>query len=769
MFHLPELVEQVVLLFDGEEPEKESSLVACTQVSRAWRQAFIHLYWRHINDAVSSRLGRTFKSLWFKRMSGYSDPQSREESLERRACLGKYLHYVRHLRLSFPWTLDLFLEWSITHQQPTELLVLTLDIGKRVHRCFSQSNQSLMTGSKAGIFSPDRESHPGEEDMEFPDASSLYDGSLSPQEQEALLSRVPRWTLRAPRYTVSRFPEQERFGRGLWQLIQSSPKLTRLGIEPYKEGFMSNPDLGGDANGAGSGLHAMEPFKQSAGALFLALVLKSHKNLTHFEPNLSMQEESVLEVMAQEQRRGSSSIQSYSTLFCHFDLPSDRAAWSLVRGRLLNTGMRRLTMDGPHIKSSRVRFFLEIFPNLEELHLVSVIRDQVTEDMETLVNTSLQKLSIRCKAFGLAACRVRFEGLKEFEALHMGREIWDLVTILRWSMPQCEVLHAGVSGAWRLTEAVQTSSIPSDVLALQRGVSSPEEMGLPIRELTLILEPSQTMPEILGAIRWMPFLTQVEFQGNWGTEVLEMLARHSLRLQRLEVLGMRGLSSQALCRILRSCKDLKSIRGPDLILRAIDVIQSQPWVCSGMQEFSCKILGVPRLTASEETELSQSDIGLEEVILEELAERTKWELDVGGVVGSGKGEGAIEGDQEKDDPRLQRKKWIAQLCRRRKLLTFQQRSRVIQHQIFSVLAKWTELEVLDLRRSPSDYKRIRIYRRRPYGLEWNFDSGVKQLATLKKLEVTYLDKFEHRAGEEERQWLRDNLPHLKAGSFVNRP
>jgi len=142
MFRLPELVEQVVLLFDGGEPEKESSLVACPHASRAWRQAFIPLYWRHIDGELRNRLGKTCMTLWFKGNDGQSKPQSREESLERCAYLGQYVHYVQHLNLRFPWTLDLFLEYSITQQQPTELLVLMLDIGGHVHRCFPWNGSS---------------------------------------------------------------------------------------------------------------------------------------------------------------------------------------------------------------------------------------------------------------------------------------------------------------------------------------------------------------------------------------------------------------------------------------------------------------------------------------------------------------------------------------------------------------------------------------------------------------------------------------------------
>jgi len=643
--------------------------------------------------------------------------------------------------------------------------------------CFPESSRrSPLIGSRAGIFSCERIDQEGttEEGVDVPGAPSMFDESLS-----SLFPGQTKWT----RELSLKFPEQERFSRGVWQLIQSSPKLMRLDLNPQTGDDIWFPNLmdnGCGGSDVAGGPHFMDPTTdstppsptlQTPGALFLALVLRAQKNLFHFQPSLNLREEIVLEVMAQEQRWGCSSIHSYSSMNSHFALPSDRVTWNLIRDRLLNPRMRHLTLGSHHTTVSRVRFFLEIFPNLEELHLISVIEDTTAKAMEDeiLVNTSIRKFSIRKKAPGLALCRVQFDGLKEFEALRLGHKIWDLVPLLRWSMPRCEVFRVGVSDSWRHTVPVLASSIPSDIQALERCLSSSKERELPVRKLALRLKRFQPIPEIVGAIQWMPFLTSVEFRGNLGAEVLELLAQHRPKLQRLKVTKMLGRSSRALCLLLRSCKDLKSVQGPHLVLRAVDVISSQPWVCSGMQEFSCRILGVPRLTAGEEMELSQSDMGLEEVRLEEAAERAKWEQDVGGVVGSGKGEGAIKRDQEKDEPTLQRKKRVTQICRRRKLLMHQQRSRELQHQIFSVLAKWAELEVLDLGYYMTDYKKDWIYRSRPYTLEWSFDSGVGQLATLKKLVAVYVHKFEHRVGDGERQWMSDNWPRLRAGSLMGRP
>ncbi|GJJ69323.1 integrator complex subunit 7 [Entomortierella parvispora] len=782
MFHLPELVEHLMLSFDGQAMQRESSLAACTQVSRAWRQIFIPLYWRHIDDSPFTRLGITFRKLWFKDKGKYSNPQSREESLERRAYLGQFLHHVRQLDLRLPWTLDLFVEWSITQQQSTQLLVLTLDPAWFVLNLnwIPEASRIPQSGFRTGLFSrleSDQETT-RIESMVTPDASSLHDGWLLPLEKDMFLLNISSIIAKP----AIGYQDRERFGRAIWQLIQKSPKLTRLTFESQVTFEKMTLELrhapdNAHGNDATEGVHPIEQstdgmsffLQKSPAAYFLNQIFSSHRNLTHFQPGLSDAEEVLLEVMAQRQRHGCLSIRSYTSVKSNFALPSDHVSWNLMRNRFLNTGVRRLSLGCRLTTASRVRFFIEIFPNLEELHMPAVGQSAVqkAEERDILVNTSLRKFSIQGKAHCLATFRVRFEALQEFEALQLGHEVWDLVPLLRMYMPQCKVFRVGVSDSWRHTER-PPSSLPSsaETWAVTKGIE------LPVRELALRLKRFRPLPDIVDAIQDMPFLTQVEFGGNLGTEVLERLTWHCPKLQRLKVTKFRGRSSLAICLLLRSCKDLISIQGPDLVLRAVDVVKSQPWVCTGMQEFSCRILGVPRLTDQEEIYLEQSDMELDEVRRHEAAERAKWQEggEEGEAIGrEGRRDGAGGDDNEEHSSMQQRKKQIQQLCRRRKLLMLQQRSREIQHQVFSVLAKWTDLEVLDLGYFRPNYRGEWVRRRRPYTLEWSFDSGVQQLESLKKLRAVYIHKYEHRVSEGERQWMSDSWPRLRSGDLVERP
>ncbi|KAG0045331.1 hypothetical protein BGZ83_009445 [Gryganskiella cystojenkinii] len=487
------------------------------------------------------------------------------------------------------------------------------------------------------------------------------------------------------------------------------------------------------------------------GARFLAQVLQRLENLSHLQRlQLSFgEEEVILEVMAQQQSLGHcQNLQSFTA----------------------NHGST----------TRQFRFFLETLPNLSSLKISAIDDNHYTaqEGQESeleavqpvLIHNALKSLCIDGYASGFGKSRVRLERLETFTACSLGPEIMDLERLLRWFMPNCKTVKVAIL-SHRCREPTSILSflpmIPATALALfleeststatasdavDQGQAKQGRTTVPLAVQEIEYDYRFWLPtrEVQESLEHMPFLTKIEFQHRIDGSVVETLSKSCPKLQRLRVSGrVRGVISRGVSKLLAAYPDLLEVSGPCLALRATDVIQYQPWVCLGLKKLECRIISVPRLTDQEQDQVLKLDRDLktpESLGVEFEQERRCWDQ----ILWKAGDEGMKQAHSR-----------IQMLRRNRGLLRLRSRSREVQEQVFSGLARLQNLEILNLGEATKQDKAVRD---RPCTLEWSFESGVQRLESLTKLKVLEVNLYEHRIREnQEVVWMKNSWPRLEVG------
>ncbi|KAG0031779.1 hypothetical protein BGZ83_004510, partial [Gryganskiella cystojenkinii] len=287
----------------------------------------------------------------------------------------------------------------------------------------------------------------------------------------------------------------------------------------------------------------------------------------------------------------------------------------------------------------------------------------------------------------------------------LGPEIMDLERLLRWFMPNCKTIKVAVRcRRWRertpilsfpstipaaasalfLEESTSTATA-SDAIDQGQAKQGRRTVPLAVQEIEYDYKLWPPTREVQESLVHMPFLTKIEFQHQIDGAVVETLSKSCPKLQRFRVSGgVRRFSSRGVSKLLGACPDLLTVSGPGLALRAIDVIQYQPWVCLGLKELECRIISVPRLTDQERDQVLKLDRDLKtpESLGEELVqERRCWDPILW---------------QTGDEGMKQARSRIQMLRHNRGLLRLRSRSREVQEQVFSGLARLQNLEILNL-------------------------------------------------------------------------
>ncbi|KAF9908545.1 hypothetical protein EC991_009690 [Linnemannia zychae] len=233
---------------------------------------------------------------------------------------------------------------------------------------------------------------------------------------------------------------------------------------------------------------------------------------------------------------------------------------------------------------------------------------------------------------------------------------------------------------------------------------------------------------------------------NWpmGNTAKDAFLKHAPTLEVLDVSGF-DFDKETLQAILSSCKNLKVVKTM-LEVDDDDVPKNEvsldgagaivaPWVCTDLEEFECKITGIPRL----DTNIPFADDGYVLVHVP-LPQQTP------------------------------------HVALSEANLAAQQASRTLQRGILRQLGRLTKLRKLALGRSGRNYEQEAWYSHLEIKeicamvvddyfqiecLELSLEGGLEELAGLKDLEELDLTQMAHRIGVAEVQWMVEHWPKLK--------
>ncbi|KAG0345076.1 hypothetical protein BG004_003974 [Podila humilis] len=175
----------------------------------------------------------------------------------------------------------------------------------------------------------------------------------------------------------------------------------------------------------------------------------------------------------------------------------------------------------------------------------------------------------------------------------------------------------------------------------------------------------------------------------------------------------------------------------------VDEMLRSPWICMGLEQLTCQIIGMERLTEKEEEQAA--------VVLQGIR-----------MSSSSSSSSSSEVLSNEEDNNI--------------LLAKVQRIRAKHHAVYDCLSQLSKLKVLDLgyeNRNPWTYKSGETYEvdgveyleytEEPVfdTLELSLDSGLDRLAGLKNLETFGFECINHRVGEAELEWMAKQWPKLR--------
>ena len=299
----------------------------------------------------------------------------------------------------------------------------------------------------------------------------------------------------------------------------------------------------------------------------------------------------------------------------------------------------------------------------------------------------------------------------DLEALQQSLH-WGFDGVLDW-MPALQRVRLG-------GDFYSEKTLACEIKARFKALAAIQPRWLSIKQLEVRTILNRADPAILTWLTRMPNLVRLELWLISDGPVLEVIADHCPKLERLKIMhngnkkhGPKN-SAFALRIVLVQCSGLRSLRGRGLEVRARDMA-CQAWTCLNLQELEVSIVGIPLLT-TEESQLLEEQMKQEP----ELEQQDKDITDGLETMGE-KGE---RGEAEEKS----RRPGILQGLRRH-----HERSMEIQRQVLTQLGRLTRLEFLNV--SPCIGYRTSFIRPNvlPSTLDWTLASGLDLLKGLSEM------------------------------------
>ncbi|KAG0292510.1 hypothetical protein BGZ96_004045 [Linnemannia gamsii] len=265
--------------------------------------------------------------------------------------------------------------------------------------------------------------------------------------------------------------------------------------------------------------------------------------------------------------------------------------------------------------------------------------------------------------------------------------------------------------------------------------------------------PYARLPEFQGFLQCFPLLVDYHDEILYPTVATQLVencpllevirVRHEKSIRRFEPRRLGNPIDDCASLLLSSLSRLRVLELPHETIKAENVLE-RPWVCFGLEEFSCQIVDVPFLTKEEELQVQK--ICQREVAID-ISDRYHVRTD-------------------KEDELMERS----------------ERCVSTRKQIMAQLSKLTSLKYLSLSpdlkignglfvhrfgatRCYTSERDGRVYIRYddvlPDTLSLRLDIGLAHLASLKKLEYLGFESMDHCMETAEVQWMARELPRLK--------
>ncbi|KAG0363465.1 hypothetical protein BGZ54_008152 [Gamsiella multidivaricata] len=186
-----------------------------------------------------------------------------------------------------------------------------------------------------------------------------------------------------------------------------------------------------------------------------------------------------------------------------------------------------------------------------------------------------------------------------------------------------------------------------------------------------------------------------------STVIRDLIARHAVALQRINLWGTIGLSGLDSQLILTSCPNLLHFGGSNSPLRGSDMVK-EPWICRQLQTLSV-ILDMPTLETHVNDDADAGD------------------------------------DREDASQHLE-----ARVAERQ----------VLYRAIYDQLASLKQLQYIKF----GGFSRGKVH---ATGIPWSLDAGLDRLRGLSKMETIFVTESLTEIGVEEAQWIKKHWPRLK--------